>query len=219
MSDGACRRELAASRRFARIAGRSACPFARSGKHVAAPEWRIEASWLDNAARVAEHLSAVLALESSCWDGYVVDIPLESSPDSVAELGRLVRDLLGTLASLDPNGKNCMALPVETKGWWFRFGPVRFFVLALSSLYPDEHSRSTRGLPGTFVVFQPEHAFDRALGKLDIVTAQLRSNVRKAFEAQGQAYDPSISESPYEVHRYVKPLQSGAPVVRWWRAD
>lgn len=210
---------LPVAQRFESIAGASACPFARLGTHVAGPDWLSSSSVADNAARVAADLTALLATDQTDWDGYVLGIAESVAPASVAALGSFLRDLLTELARLDPSGKNCMALPVETKGWWFRFGKQRFFVLTLSSLYPLDHSRSTLGVPGTFILFQPEHAFDNALRTLGAVTPQLRSNVRKAFATQGRSYDVSLSESPYEVHRYVKPLERGAPVVRWWTSD
>lgn len=209
---------LPLNQRFERIANASACPFARAGTHVAGPEWRADFSIVENTARVAADLADLLGTGRMDWDGYVLEFAEQAAPASIANLGELLRELLTAMATMDPCGRNCMALPVETKGWWFRFGPQRFFVLMLSSAYPLSHSRSTLGVPGTFVLFQPEHAFDNALRKLDSVTPQLRQNVRKAFAAQGRSYDPSLSESPYEVHRYVKPLQSGDPVVRWWLA-
>jgi FPC/CPF motif-containing protein YcgG len=210
---------LPLAERFEAIAAASACPFARLGTHVAGPEWLTDVAVVDNAARVAADLAALLATGRADWDGYVVEIAERAAPSSVAALGDLLRELLTALSTMDPSGKNCMALPVETKGWWFRFGSRRFFVLTLSSLYSVDHSRSTLGVPGTFVLFQPEHAFDNALRKLGAVTPRVRSNVRKAFATQGRSYDASLSESPYEVHRYVKPLERGAPVVRWWTAD
>jgi hypothetical protein len=171
---------------------------------------------VENAAIVAADLTALLAVDRTDRDGYVLDLTEEDAPASVPALGDFLRQFLTALSRLDPSGKNCMGLPVETKGWWFRFGAQRFFVLTLSSLYPPWHSRSTLGVVGTFLLFQPEHAFDSALRKLGAVTPQLRRNVRKAFAAQGRSYDASLSESPYEVHRYVKPVECGDPVVRWW---
>jgi hypothetical protein len=210
---------LPLAQNFERIAGASGCPFARQGVHVAGPEWSADVSLAENTRRVAADLTALLATGRCDWDGYVLEVAERVAPASVDALAVLLRELLTALAALDPSGRNCMALPVETKGWWFRFGRERFFVLTLSSLYPLSHSRSTLGVPGTFVLFQPEHAFDSALKKLGAVTSQLRHNVRKAFATQGRSYDASLSESPYEVHRYVKPLECGDPVVRWWSAD
>lgn len=216
MSHGASPALAPAVERFAAIAGRIECPFARHGRHVLAPEWSVASSVEENVERVAADLRGLLE-GGADFDGYVVEITPPHAPTSVEELGACLRHLLCGLSSRDPSGKDCMRLPVETKGWWFRFGSERFFVLTLSSVYPANHSRSTLGLAGTFVVFQPESAFDRVLGKIGAVTPALRERIRRAFEAGGRGYDASLSESPYEAHRYVKPTLHGEPVVRWWR--
>jgi len=202
--------------RFEVIAARIECPFARHGHHLSAPEWSAASSLEENVERVAADLRRLLE-ERTDFDGYVVGVGAPHTPTSVEELGTCLRHLLCGLSSRDPSGKDCMRLPVETKGWWFRFGRERFFVLTLSSVYPPKHSRSTFGLPGTFVVLQPESAFDRVLGRIGAVTPALRERIRRAFEAGGRGYDASLSESPYEAHRYVKPMVHGEPIVRWWR--
>jgi hypothetical protein len=205
-----------AESRFAAIAARIECPFARHGRHVLAPDWSAASSVEENAERIAADLRRVLEERTDC-DGYVVEIGAPHAPSSMEELGACLHQLLCGLSSCDPSGTDCMRLPVETKGWWFRFGRERFFVLTLSSIYPANHSRSTLGVPGTFVVLQPESAFDRVLGRIGAVTPALRERIRRAFEVHGRGYDASVSESPYEAHRYVKPMVHGEPVVRWWR--
>jgi FPC/CPF motif-containing protein YcgG len=204
-----------AESRFEAIAARIECPFARHGRHLLAPEWSAASSIEENVERIAADLRRVLEQRAEC-DGYVVEIGAPHAPSSVEELGVCLRQLLCGLSSRDPSGTDCMRLPVETKGWWFRFGRERFFVLTLSSVYPANHSRSTFGVPGTFVVLQSESAFDRVLGRIGAVTPALRERIRRAFEVHGRGYDSSLSESPYEAHRYVKPMVHGEPVVRWW---
>jgi hypothetical protein len=207
--------------RFAHLQERVECPFARASRHAAAPPWDQELGWTVNLDRAAEAFAraadALLHRASrDHLDGFVIEIREPGAGDSVASLARTTRRLLLGLAERDrPRAPEPLG-DVESRAFWFRFADVRCFVAVFAACYPPSSSRFAHGLPDPLFVFQAEAAFTRLFRDGRSLTAA-RPGVRRAFATAGRPYDASLSESPYEAYRYVKPLHAGDPVVRWWR--
>jgi hypothetical protein len=191
------------------------CPFSRAGRHWDAPTLSMPWGSDDYLATVAADLERFLRSLDN-WDDYVIPIRGQHAPKDLDAVARCLNWLLRGLSARNPEGVDCMRQPVENKGWWYRFAQQRFFVLVLSDVYPQSHARSCGKLSGTFVVMQPEASFDRALGKLEQMVPKLIDGVRNRFRDAGRPYNPGLSQSPYEIHRYLKPLDPKAGVVRFW---
>jgi hypothetical protein len=214
--------------RFAYLQERVECPFARGARHAAAPPWIHELGWTANLDRVADAFAhaadallhpsrrAVSRAGRDQLDGFVIEVREPGAGDSLASLARTTRRLLLGLAERDrPRAPEPLG-DVESRAFWFRFANVRCFVAVFAACYPPSSSRFAHGLPDPLFVFQAEAAFTRLFGHGRSLAAS-RPGVRRAFAAAGRPYDASLSESPYEAYRYVKPLHLGEPVVRWWR--
>jgi hypothetical protein len=92
------------------------------------------------------------------------------------------------------------------------------FVVTMAPCYGADQSRYVFGEPYTFVVFQPDSAFDRVVkpGNHGLISASTRREIRARYGGNGRAYDSAISSSPFEAYRFIKPLAVGDAPVRWW---
>jgi NTP pyrophosphatase (non-canonical NTP hydrolase) len=150
-------------------------------------------------------------------DAYVIEISDRRHGETVQALSRTVNQTLRTLSARDPSEANCMEKDIESAGWQFEFGGLRFFCISFAPCYPETSSRYGFGSDSTFIFMQPELPFHH-LHVPRGSAANARKTIRKAYTEAGAPYDPTIMEAPLEAPRYVKPLSVGEPPVRWWES-
>lgn len=161
----------------------------------------------------------VEACRRDSLDGFLIVLGAEHGM-TVSQLSCTTRNVLHGLASHDAKGSCDLESP-ETEDWHFSFGGERLFVIAMGPCYPADHSRYSFGEPYVFLLLQPDRAFDRAVesGGNGLISNTVRTRIRSRYARHGRPYDLSITLSPYEAHRFVKPLTLGDPPVRWWRPE
>lgn len=197
---------------FQRIQGSTECLFASRARL-----WYAQAG---NPARTAEGsvpalLEQFLALsEAEGLDGLVLAYEANCSA-SVSDLSRTTRRVLTGLSQVDPAGRDSMR-NVQDTGWWFSYAGHKLFVLTFGTCYPPSSSRYGFGSSSTYIVLQPAHSFSRHLpGPRNVARAE-RLVIRERYRKAGRPYDLTLTLSPHEAHRYVKPVTLGEPPVRWW---
>ncbi len=174
-----------------------------------------------NLARIFPHFNLFVGVSRQLeLDGYVIEL---SSPEFGQTLERLcstVRGVLSYFSDRDPLRLNCMKQEIEDPSWWFSFDGERMFLLAFAPCYEPRSSRCSGGYSSTFLLFQPEHTFDRAVppGETRIPDV-VRQDIRNSFAQADQPYDSQISQSYINAYKFVKPLRLGDPVVKWWLED
>jgi len=106
---------------------------------------------------------------------------------------------------------------VSEPHWDFEFGQSSYFISVFAPLYRADHSRCS-GEPDTaFVLFQPEQGFRRfGISSRRPRRGQLSERIHRGFERRGVDYDLALNRFAPKALRYVKPLHSDEPPVRWW---
>jgi hypothetical protein len=213
--DPACTESL---RRFAAIQTATECVFAATANMWGCSDWNDRLNlranlrdWLPLFRRFCQ-VSEDLEI-----DGVVFELPGQQYGDSVGELARTTFNVLDYFSGNDPGKDHCMAKEVEDSSWWFRFDGQKLFVLAFGPCYPPTSSRYGFQTGCTYIVFQPIHCFSRRIP--DGATQRsyrTRVEIRRRYAHAGRPYDLSITLSPYEAYRYVKPAELGQPPVKWW---
>ena len=149
-------------------------------------------------------------------DCFVITLP-EFYGKDVDTLAKTTNSLLRALTKLDgiPHGFGDPSKP----HWKFIFHGEPYFVLAMGSCYPNWHSRHIFGIDRTFLVFQPDHAFERFVSPSGngLITSAVRQTIRDRYSQAGMPYDLAHTLSPIEAHKFVKPLEHGVPPIEWWK--
>ena len=141
------------------------------------------------------------------------------APEHGADIARLAALTNRVLRSLT----RCDGLPrpfghPERPGWQFVFHGEPYFVLALGECYPPTHARHLFGVQRTVLIFQPDSAFERVVNASGdgLISPAVRHAIRDRYARADMPYDLAHTESPVEAHRFVKPIEHGAPPVPWW---
>jgi len=208
--------EAGALRRFEAVRGRTECIFARGTRLWGSPDW--ERGELErNLDRFAERLSAFVAVaDSDELDGIVLEVAEPDAGSTVEELAATTRAVVEGLIARDPAASET---PIEDPEWWLTFAGSPLFVATFAPCYDASSSRYGFGLERTYLLFQTRGSFVRRWSpRTGALSESARRKIRIAFERAGRPYDLSITLSPLEAHRYVKPARLGAPPVEWWKA-
>ncbi len=204
-------------RRFARIQTATECIFAPTANMWGCPDY-------DDRLSLPANLHGWLPLftqfcrvsESLEIDGVVFELPGPFG-DAVEKLGGTTFTILDYLSANDPVKAHCMEAKIEDATWWFSFAGEKLFVLAFGPCYPSTNSRYGFQTGRTYLVFQPVHCFSRRIPDGAIhKSRRTREEIRRRYTKAGRPYDVTITLSPYEAYRYVKPVQLGQPPVKWW---
>jgi hypothetical protein len=205
-------------RRFAQIQNATECIFATT-----ANMWGCSA--YDDRLSLTDNLRAWLPL-FTLFNRVAADFKIDSLVfefpgdfgDPVEKLGRTTLQVLDYLSANDPLGAACMEKNLEDSTWWFSFAGEKLFILTFGPCYPTTNSRYGFQTSHAYLVFQPIHAFSRHLPDGDLQKSRRsREEIRRRYTSAGRAYDLTITLSPYEIYRYVKPVHLGEPPVNWWR--
>ncbi len=151
-------------------------------------------------------------------DGLVAELPGEGYGGTVSALADTVRRVLHTMDDADPAGIRSLEQRIEDPTWWFTFAGQELFPLTFAPCYRSDSSRWAFGSERTYIVFQPRHAFRRRLVTGDPHSERSRELIRRRFAGAGRPYDLTITLSPLEADRFVKPAHFGDPPVRWWQS-
>lgn len=136
-------------------------------------------------------------------DGFKLDISTEIT--SVNQLAFILNNILLTI---NPDVKN---QDVTREGWRFSVLESPFFIVVMSSLYPDTHCRH---IPyGSTILFQPEHSFHRFIPRER--RKQIAQSIRKIFLKQGIDY-VSLVEAASEPQKYILPIDINDGFINWW---
>ncbi|WP_169813486.1 YqcI/YcgG family protein [Nocardia vaccinii] len=148
-------------------------------------------------------------------DGFLLCLPARYG-STLPNLAATTRDLVAAIGRHDSRGSRRNR--PETPGWKLTFEGRRLFVITFAPCYPESNSRSCFGENHTFILIQPDEAFERAVtpGDGGLISMRVRHRIRDRYASRGQGYDHSISESPVEAFKFVKPIAAGDPLVRWW---
>lgn len=204
---------------FRAIQRKTQCPFAARAWVVPGPSWteRNGEAYLDAAA---EALASFCATEAaSIPDGFLLTLPARFGAD-VDALAATTNWILRGLSKRDPASGRCFDRQVESADWAFRFADVKLFVLTIGNCYRSDHARFGYGADATFLLLQPDAAFERHVtpGRRNI-RQEVLDSVRIAFAEAGQIYDLTHTTSRFEAHRFVKPATLRSPAIRWWEAS
>ncbi|WFR83668.1 YqcI/YcgG family protein [Arthrobacter sp. Y-9] len=199
---------------FREIATQTQCSFARS-----AVAWSIERQLDPGDPDDLDYLSRRLAGFTCAVRreplGCFVATFASTHGNTVDALSATTNSVLRRLARRDGIGAP-FGNPASPH-WRFVFHGEIYFVLAIGPCYPLTHARYGFEVPRTVLIFQPDTAFLRAAGRNGLISTSVRNRIRAKYESAGRGYEVSLTESPVESHRFVKPLQ-GDEAVRWWEA-
>lgn len=204
--------------RFRDIQMRTECTFAATSIMWGCPDWNQDQELEGNVDRVLPTLRVFTEVsEKNELDGLVLELP-GTYGATVERLAGATRRVLRHISDHDPAGPDCMAEEIEDPRWWFSFGGQKLFLLTFGPCYPPTSSRYGFQTDRAYIIFQPIHCFSRRISDgAAHKSRQARSQMRRRFEEAGRPYDLSITLSPLEADRYVKPARLGDPPVRWWK--
>jgi hypothetical protein len=193
---------------------RSPCPYARAAQlRFARPvSWPFGLSEL-HATR--DELAAFSRDDATDLADTLVLPVLRAARLDLHEWAVLLKDLLSAIhdGTTDPVDSH------DDPAWDFEYGGVRYFVMVLAPLYPENHPR-TSGLANTgLILFHPERAF-RKFGISSSLEDRLglSRRIQKIFEQSGRPYDLRLVTDVPKSQRYLKPLEGGGPPVDWCHA-
>jgi hypothetical protein len=153
-------------------------------------------------------------------DGFIIEIPESIAGNNLTKMGGLLHRILCDLSEHDPAHEDCMNEEIESPQWWFKAAGQRVVVLVFASFYDSTHPRHTGGLPFSYILLQPIHTFERrARNEALEVSTEARERIRAVFAAQGRPYDETISLSPFEAYKFLKPMSVGDSPIRWWELN
>lgn len=195
------------------------CVFAEKAKLWAAPGFDGDLDYYTKFF-VADCLLVFSAIcDNEELDGFVIEIPKEYCQSEMT-FATSVNQILKTLASISPSGKDCMANPesVDRKGWIFEFNSVTFFITSFAPFYPPTHCRFGFGIKHGYILLQPEVSFLRnGVPFSSTSDHEKRTNIRRhiseAFRKADRPFrfvNPTASAAEYVV------LDSNGNSVSWW---
>jgi YqcI/YcgG family len=204
--------------RFETVRLQTQCGFARGARLWGSCDW--SAGGLEEAIAKFAQLLQRLAAEPpvSRPDGAVLEVADPAAGATVAALARTTDAVIVGLTARDPAPQGTQPpLPVDNPGWVFTFAGAPFFVVTFGPCYGSDSSRYAFELTASYLLFQTRESFVRRWAPgTDRLPDAARREIRESFARAGRPYDLSITLSPLEAHRYVKPNRLGAPPVRWW---
>ncbi len=202
--------DIAVLERFQHLKSLTECRYARGTQLLAAAS-------PDGVQGLHRVLSAMDAVTGSMkdWDGVVLEIASPTAGSTIEALADTTSQVLGTLSGLD--GTLLTAADVLDPSWWFRCRSMAWFVSAFAPCYPSNSSRFNFGSDRTYLVFLSAESFRRRrrTGENELPQV-MKEAIRAAFAHAGRPYDLSLTLSDYEAERIVKPVDFGAPSIRWW---
>jgi hypothetical protein len=104
--------------------------------------------------------------------------------------------------------------------WDFVYRGTKFFVPTFAPFYHPNHPRYSHHEGTAFIVFQPDHCFDRhEINSKSPDRHKITETVRDLFEKGGVPYDVELVVHSIKAVRYIKPLLISDSPVRWWERD
>lgn len=202
--------DLTVLSRFDRIRMTTECPYARGSGLIGV------SADADTSGLVLLSTALVDAAASQV-DGVVFEISDPEAGGTIESLRRTIGELLRALTTAQGRADSIRPASVLQSSWWFRFDETNFFVSAFGPCYARDSSRFAFDADETYVLFLAAESFARrrAQGE-DHLPIAVKRSIRGAYNDAGRKYDLSLTLSPFEAYRIVKPATYGAPPVRWW---
>lgn len=207
------------AKEFAQIINSTACPFAPKSKMEFSDKWDEGKSFDENIDTLAIRLKEFTnTCESREMDGFIMEVTGKDSPTDIESLAKLLKKTLTNLESRDEKSDKALEKDILDPSWQFTFNGSRLFIITFAPFYPESSPRHSPRKDGTFIFFQPESSFHLHIPhpESDPRTVNLKVKIRDAFKKQGRPYDESIVNSKSDSLKYIKPLNIGDPVVKWW---
>jgi FPC/CPF motif-containing protein YcgG len=205
---------------FSQVVGRS-CSFAERARSVFATSyWNSTRGLRENLGAALPSLNTFMQRqETERLDAWIFAIPNPVYASSVATLASTAHTILAFLADHDPFRSQGLTDMIETPEWEFYYAGVGLFVIAFAPCYPPSHPRWSCSTSTTYFLFQPVPSFERLGVHTDERSWKLRQHIRFDFARRGIALDEALMETSIEAYKYVKPVDIGAPPVKWWRFE
>lgn len=205
--------------RFADVISSTQCPFAKKGNLYYGSTWTPRLRLEEQVPIWAKEMVEFIRIMPSCNpDGFVVGGIGEQIPATIEKLSLFVSTVLKDFTTFD-RGSPLLECEVAEHSWQFTFKGTRMFLVVMSSVYQSTNSRYSPIPESVFMFFQPEAAFDNFMPyhEHDPRTKHIKTRIRQEFVSAGKAYDVNIVTNPSEASKYIKPLNVGDPVVKWWK--
>lgn len=205
--------------RFDLIRLNTECVFSANAKVWGSHEWDKDLSFEANVGRSVSDLERFLrAADEEGLDAFVFEVQDAGSGESVTSLARATKRLLDVLSSLDPSGRRATTEDVGSPDWHFSFAGQRLFVITFAPCYPPTSARFAFGAEWPLFLLQPEGSFLNKLNQERTRNSQIHQLIRDRYAANGRPYDLARFGEPgkNEAYRFVKPIDSTSPPVRWW---
>ena len=204
---------------FSNIIDSTHCPFANKGTLNYGSLWPKQLE-LEMQIRIWNQEMTMFtdSVPTKNPDGFVIGAVGKQAPSTLHELTLFIRYVLNNLTIMS-RGYHLTEKEVEENRWQFCFKGIRMFLVVMSSVYPRANSRYSPAPNSVFMFFQPEVAFNTFIphSENDPKTQRLKEVIRRKFVCAGQEYDIDIVTNPSEASKYVKPLNLGEPVIKWWK--
>lgn len=206
---------LALSATLTDFLDRSPCPFAQRARICQAGPWTSPDPTPGRLDALAHYMRRLVG-DDRC-DLAVLEIHSAGRLASVAHGSKILLALLAGLRERDPLTELPLTAGIDDPNWDFEFCGEAFFVSLFAPYYPAAHSRYSGEPDIAFVLLQAERGFRRfGVSSQRPDRRGLSERVHRRFEGHGQPYDLGLNTAAPKAHRYVKPLHSGEPAVRWW---
>lgn len=203
---------------FSVLLSKTYCPFALNAKIVYSPDWEIDRGFLENIHRIVPNfIGFEEAAASEELDMYVMGIKDNHAVGNIQNAGRSLKIVLETLRQYDNINQEPLVEGIETLEWNFKFRNTNFFVPFFGSYYAQSNPRYSYSPDYGFIIFQPDHSFSRHnISSRNPNRRNISESIRDAFNRGNVQYDLNLVIGTPKAIRYIKPLNIGDPVCRWW---
>lgn len=192
----------------------SPCIFARSVIPQSGPSWERKKSLDANLQKQSEAVNRWTNDPSS--DIFIIAAPA-SLGRTISSIAVFLNLVLRYLHKNSSNRYDCFDMDIETESWRYCVSNRDLFVLCLAPIYPSNHSRCSFKSRGIYVVLQKYSSFDKFVPKGQLVISEdTRKQIRWIFQKKGMGYDLSISLSPIDAYKFLKPINNSDSIIKWW---
>lgn len=208
-------------KRFETLVKNTYCPFASFTKVWCAPSWsRTEKAEINIKKAILSFHKFVLKGIYQGYDIFVMEVREEAFIRGIDSWATLLNKVLYEIHLTDVQKKEYFTVGIEKMEWDFVFAGVRFFIPTFTPFYDQSHSRYSFNRNAAFIVFQPDSTFDKFnINSKNPNRDKITQAIRLNFLEHGVDYDVKLVKDSLKALRYIKPLEVGSPLVKWWLFD
>lgn len=206
------------AQRFEALVKNTHCPFAIGANISFASEWDLKLTTEENTlALLPEFDKFIEHGQKAGVDMFVIEVRDRKYIKDIRTFAALLRSILYTLHQLDPMGDGNLTDNITSMEWDFTYRNVRFFVPTFAPFYDSSHARYSHQKESAFIVFQPDHSFDRhGISSKKPNRQKITETVRMLFEKGGVSYNLNLVSGSVKAVRYIKPHLTGDSPIKWW---